>query len=299
MFLRAGTIRRASTICRQVLPVPVADWRDPHSVSSELDPTTLNAIVTRLESRGKDPVFRSLFDTYFDYVLERCSKVLEVGAGTGVICRALAARSFSGLLVGTDQSSVFIETARKLAIGEGVSGEKLKFLVADARSLKWDVKQNDFDCLIMHTLISHVDDPLSVLKAAREVACEGASLIIVDGDYAGLSYHSSASAALSQTVSAALVTATFASPSVVRDLPSLLSASGWELESAKGTCVSEMGKEFSYWKTFAEAYMPRVIGSGLVDKDKVMAWWDEQRRLAEDGRFFAACTYYKVIAKAV
>ena len=33
----------------------------------------------------------------------------------------------------------------------------------------------------MHTLISHVDDPLEVLRAARSVVQPGASLVVVDG----------------------------------------------------------------------------------------------------------------------
>jgi len=44
-----------------------------------------------LESRGKDPVFRSLFETYFPYLISNCSNVLEIGAGTGVVARALVA----------------------------------------------------------------------------------------------------------------------------------------------------------------------------------------------------------------
>lgn len=265
-------------------------------ISKDLDPDTSNAIVKRLESRGKDPVFRSLFDTYFDHLMRHCSNVLEIGAGTGVICRALASRGFPGRLLGSDQSPTFIAAARKLASAEGFTAEQLEFKVADARCLKADVDADDFDGLIMHTLISHVDDPFAVLKAAREVARDGAYLVIVDGDYAGLSYHSIADVELSRLVSEALVTATFAQPGVVRDLPTLLSESGWGLESAHGTCVSEVGRQFSFWKTFAEAYMPRVVGSGLVEDARVAAWWNEQEGLAQTGRCWSPCTGWPALA---
>jgi hypothetical protein len=61
------------------------------------------------------------------------------------------------------------------------------------------------------------------------------------GDYTGLTYHSRAQPERSRAVSAALVEATFAAPRVMRDLPALLSDSGWQLQSARGKCVSEVG----------------------------------------------------------
>merc|ERR1711860_327064 len=104
-----------------------------------------------------------------------------------------------------------------------------------------DKRCEPYDCIIMHTLISHVDNPALILQEARSLARDGATLIIVDGDYAGLSYHSADNAGRAGEASRALVTATFAQPGVVRDLPTLLKASGWRLESAKGKVVSEVG----------------------------------------------------------
>ena len=56
-------------------------WKDPHSISSELDQATTDAIVARLESRGKDAVFQSLIDTYSAYLQSNSNSVLEIGAG--------------------------------------------------------------------------------------------------------------------------------------------------------------------------------------------------------------------------
>lgn len=278
---------------------PNSEWRDPHSISDKLDEKTSKAIINRLESRGKDPIFRSLFESYHPTVIERCSQVLEIGGGTGVVARALVANGFSRKLLCVDQNKSFLEAGEKFAAAERVPKEVLSFAVADARTLRNDVGRRDFDGVIMHTLISHVDDPLLILMAAREVAKPGALLAIVDGDYPGLVFHSHSKPQLSETMSKALVTATFCSPSVVRDLPSLFAKSGWALESASGKTVSEIGKDFSYWKTFAEAYMPRVVGSGMVPQAQVDEWWAEQRELAKQGQFFASCTYYTLLARAV
>jgi len=291
--LAAGSLSSGSRHCRS------QSWQDPHSISNELDDKTSRAIISRLESRGKDARFRSLFETYFPYVIDNCSNVLEIGAGTGVICRALAARGFSGTLVGIDQSPVFISAAQKFAVAEGLE-TNVDFKVADARYLGSNMKGSDgFDGVLMHTLISHVEDPALILRAARQVCQPAGTLVIVDGDYPSLSYYHADEMELSQTISEALVKATFASPKVIRDLPRLLSETGWKLESASGICVAEVGTDFSYWKTFAEAYMPRVVGSGLMAEDEVKKWWAGQLDAAEHGQFFASCTYFTVIAKAV
>lgn len=115
---------------------------------------------------------------------------------------------------------------------------------------------------------------------------------------AGLSYHSSVKPELAKSVSEALVTATFAQPGVIRELPALLVEAGWELRHAKGKCVSEIGGEFSYWKTFAEAYMPRVVGSGLMGKSAVDEFWEDQLAQVYRQQFFASCTYYTFFAEA-
>lgn len=274
------------------------DWRDPHSISSELDEQTSKAIIQRLESRGKDAVFRSLFDTYFPELLKGCSKVLEIGAGTGVICRALKAQGFTGRMVGIDQSPVFIGAAKEFAEQEG--HQDLDFKVCDARTLCREDLPEDFepDAIIMHTLISHVDDPVQTLCQVRNLCNPGTLLVLVDGDYFGLNYHSDQNPKLAETMSRALVEATFASPQIVRQLPKVLGKTGWDIESASGKCVSEFGSQFSYWKSFAEAYMPRVKGSGLVEPDLVDEWWADQKALAERNQFFAACTYYTIFARA-
>merc|ERR1719498_2084352 len=150
----------------------------------------------------------------------------------------------------------------------------------------------------MHTLISHVPDPAEALRTARHLVPPGAMLVIVDGDYPGLHYQSAENPRVSETMSKALVEATFASPGVVRALPKLLAQTGWRLEKAVGTCVAEFGKDFSYWKSFAEAYMPRVKGSGRVEPEIVDEWWADQRRLADEHQFLAACTYYPIFAVA-
>ena len=56
---------------------------------------------------------------------------------------------------------------------------------ADTRRL--DFPSGEFDAVIAHTLISHVDDPLAVIRAVR-VMKPGGVFGMFDGDYASLTF---------------------------------------------------------------------------------------------------------------
>ena len=124
-------------------------------------------------------------------------------------------------------------------------------------------------------------------------------LAVVDGDYCGLTYHSNENPKLSEQMSHALVQATFESAGVMRELPGILPETGWEIQSTIARPVAEIGQELSYWKTFAEAYMPRVVEGGLLSKEECQMWWRDQMMLSEAHKSFVNCTYITVLAKAI
>ena len=92
--------------------------RDPHRFVNELEPAMIERLVERLESRGRDKVFAHLFENYAAKLsLPANSQALEIGSGTGVVARALAARSdVLGHVTGIDQSPAFVEIAQGLPI---------------------------------------------------------------------------------------------------------------------------------------------------------------------------------------
>jgi 2-polyprenyl-3-methyl-5-hydroxy-6-metoxy-1,4-benzoquinol methylase len=132
-----------------------------------LDEATSAAIVTRLESRGQDEVFRSLFLGYFPE-LRKCKNVLDIGCGTGVVLRALMQDpAFTGKVTGVDQSAVFLDAARKLAEEEGCPSDRVSFEVTAAGSGTPISGAGGFDAVVMHTLISHTSDPAAVVSSAQ------------------------------------------------------------------------------------------------------------------------------------
>jgi SAM-dependent methyltransferase len=235
-----------------------------------------------------------LFEKYAARLnLRGSTQVLEAGCGTGAIVRFVAQRSdFSGKAFGVDQSPAFIGAARRFAQQEGV-GDRVEFRVGDAHKL--DFSDGVFDVAIAHTLISHVTEPATLLRELARVVRPAGTVVIFDGDYASLTY-AFADHALGRQMDAALTTATFNNPLVMRDLPRLSPAIGLEISAAWGDAVAEIGTGI-YFKSFAETYAPLVARAGLLPAETVEAWLTAQRHSIEKGTFFASCNYYTYLAR--
>ncbi|MFO8024820.1 methyltransferase domain-containing protein [Thiohalophilus sp.] len=269
---------------------------DPHRFVNELDEESHERLIGRLESRAKVPVFANLFDKYVEQIdLPSSARILEVGCGTGVILRNLVQRmNFSGSATGVDQCKAFIDAANKYAEQESITAE-LDFQVGDIHNLSFD--DAVFDLVIAHTVISHVTEPVQVLAEMARVVRPGGIVAIFDGDYASLTY-AYPDHGFGQKMDNALATTTFNNPRIMRDLPRLLPDMDLELKSAWGDAVVEIG-DGSYFKTFAETYVPYVKNAGLFSEQTVKIWLNEQYRAMENGTFFAACNYYTYLVRKV
>ena len=268
--------------------------RAVHRMSHELDDAAIQNLITRMEFRGKDPHFTKLRDAYLDKLPQgSIAHLLDLGCGTGVVARAVALRAgLAGRVSGVDQSPALIEAARCLAAEDGV-GDRVKFHVGDAHAL--DYANESFDAVIAHTLISHVTEPLTVLKEAARVLRPGSMVAIFDGDYVSLSF-ACADSALGKAMDEALVTNTFTNPRIMRDLPHMLPQAGLDLVETLAHVYTEIGIG-SYFPSFAETYAPQVSRAGLMRAEQVDAWLTEQRRALEQGTFFATCNYYTYLAR--
>ena len=71
-------------------PLPV---HDAMQFVNEQDAATLQRFIERLEFRATDPTFVAYREAYLELLdLPRTAAVLDLGCGTGVVTRAIAAR---------------------------------------------------------------------------------------------------------------------------------------------------------------------------------------------------------------
>ena len=267
--------------------------RDAFEFINELDPATTEAFIARLEFRGQDPTFVGFREAYLARLaLPPDAAVLDLGCGTGVLARALAARAGAGgRLVGVDQSPVLLAAARRLAEEEGV-GARLDFRRGDAHRL--DLPDGGFDAAIAHTLVSHATDPLAVLREAARVVRPGGWVAVFDGDYASWTF-ACADPALGKAMEEAIVAAVVSKPRVMRDLPRLLPQAGLTRAATLGFVYADVGRG-AFFPGAAETYAPLVARAGLLPSEAVDRWLAEQRQTMAAGTFFAACNYYAHLA---
>lgn len=161
---------------------------DVYAITDRLDDTTLQVLAKRLEARGQHPRFRAMLREYLDAMnIDGAHAVLDIGCGTGVAARAIARRQqFTGKVTGIDLSAGLLQVANQLGKSEGLN-EQLEFLVGDTKRL--EVADEAFDAVVAHTVVSHVDQPLLVIKEIARVVRRGGIIGIFDADFASLTFN--------------------------------------------------------------------------------------------------------------
>ena len=238
--------------------------------------------------------FSKMLRRYLDAMdIGATAKVLDLGCGTGLAARAIARRpGFAGTITGVDLSSYLVAAATRLAGEEGI-GERTEFRTGNVRHLEF--ADGTFDAVVAHTLLSHVDDPLSVLKEAARVVTPGGRLGIFDGDYASLTFGNAdpdKGKACDDVLTGALVT----NPSVMRQLPRLFRAAGLELLACFSYVLSEAGGA-NFWSSAIETYRRLLAASEAMTEDEANAWAAALRADSDANVFFGSCNYYAYIAR--
>ncbi len=123
---------------------------DVYAMITEVDPGLQEELASVLELRAADPAQRAMLAGYTAALdLPGGAAVLEVGCGTGPVCRHLATLPGVASVTGVDPSPLFVERARALAPG-------LDFRIGDARALEFP--DDAFDAVVFHTSLCHVPD---------------------------------------------------------------------------------------------------------------------------------------------
>ena len=243
---------------------------------------------------ASQPGYVAFRDAYFARLpLASAPRVLALGCGTGVEVRALRQRpEFNGTIVGLDHSPHFIGKARRLSAKEGLDRD-VEYRVGDAHQL--DLPNESFDIVLAHTLVSHLTDPLGVLREVQRVVKPGGVVAIFDGDYASLTL-SHSDPDLAKRVEEVILEMITNNPRVMRDMPRLLEEAMLELVGTTPHIYAEVGRG-SFFANFSESYAAVLKSSGMLPEDDVERWRTGLAQAVSDGTFFGASNYYTYLAR--
>jgi ubiquinone/menaquinone biosynthesis C-methylase UbiE len=267
---------------------------DAYRVTDQLEDAVLDAISTRLEVRGRHPVFVRMLDEYLDAMgIDEAKAVIDLGCGTGVAARRIAGRSgFSGHVTGIDRSPYLIAAAARHASDEDLAA-RIDFRVGDTQSL--DLDDGEFDAVVAHTLVSHVESPAAVLAEAARIAKPGASLGIFDGDYASLTF-GNPDPEQGKHDDEAVIAAIVTNPRVMRQMPVLAREAGLKLVASFPYILAEVG-EADFWLPAIESFRRIMPTAGAMAEADGNAWAGRLLRASESGLFFGASNYYGYVLR--
>jgi SAM-dependent methyltransferase len=266
---------------------------DVYRITDQLDDPTLDVLVARLEARGKHPRFIAMMQEYLGAMgIDSAASVLDLGCGTGVASRAIARREgFSGRVVGIDRSPYLTAAAKRLAEDEGL-GRAVEFRTGDSHSLS--LPDGAFDAVVAHTLISHVEDQLAVVKEMARIVKPGGKVGIFDGDFASLTLGTvdpGKGKALDDTIIDALVT----NPRVMREMPRLLRAAGLAMVASFAHVVADIG-EADFFAPSLRALARLLPKSGAMGETEARAVVDALLKQSDEGTYFGASNFYSYVA---
>ncbi|MBV9757457.1 MAG: methyltransferase domain-containing protein [Alphaproteobacteria bacterium] len=267
---------------------------DVYGRTFQMDEAALQAIAARLEARGQHPFFRRVIDEYMaELAPESAAAILDLGCGTGVAARAIAQRAgLAAPITAIDISAPFIAMAQRLAADEGV-GARIDFRTGDAHGL--GLPDGGFDVVLMHTLISHVADPASVLAEAHRLLRGSGRLVVFDGDYASLTFATDAPDAGEATDRAVQATVV-ANPRVMRRMPALLADAGFDLLWSRGYLAADIGRA-DFFAPSVASYRVLLPRAGAMSAADAAAFADRLEQASAQNRFFAASNFYAYIAR--
>ncbi len=138
-----------------------------------------------LEERSRCPDMQQVNVVLCDVLRPKPGeRLLEVGSGSGVLCRLVAPLlQPGGHVTGVDISPDFQTEARKYALQAGVS-EHISFEIGVGESLPYD--DAIYDAAFAARLLLHALDPQEVIREMARVVKPGGRVVVLDWDFGSL-----------------------------------------------------------------------------------------------------------------
>lgn len=254
--------------------------------------TNVDRLIASLEQRGRTPAQAKLRRRFLRFMgIPRDGRVLEVGCGTGVVLRDLAALvGARGRIVGIDPSRRMVAAARMLCRARA-EHRAIALRVGDGARLPFAA--NRFDAALAITVVLHVADPLVMVREMARVTRTGGRVGLQDQDFGTVAVmHPDRD--LTDRIMRGVVGRMYEEPYSGRRLPALLRAAGLD-EVRLLTDVYQDTELQPYTQTFLERRAENAVRFGIVDATTVQRWLDGFTALAAKRAFVMTMNYYGAV----
>ena len=252
---------------------------------------TAAAMAAGLEERGRTPSQARLRRRFLRWVpVGAGDRVLEVGCGTGVVARDLAALvGRRGAVAAVDPSATLLALARRFS--REAPGGRITFRRGDGNRLPF--ADGRFDATLAITVILHVEDPLRVVKEMLRVTRPGGRVGVQDQDF-GLVGAAHPDRALTARILDGVAARIYAEPFSGRRLPALLRAAGLtDVKLLADVYQDTALTRFS--RNFLERRAENAVRFGIVDAPTAQRWLDGFNALVAEGTFVLTMNYFGAV----
>jgi len=257
---------------------------------SALPDNMIGMVINMLETRAAILSQQQMLRDYLSRIdFPKNAEVLEVGCGTGPVCRVLAKWPNVARVVGIDPSPALLAKARELAEGVG----PIAFEEGDGKSLRF--ADATFDVVILHTLLTHVPNPQLVLAEVYRVLKPGAQLGLCDADFASMTLQTGPNDPLQICVQELLdnfVTDRW----FCRRMSVLSRAAGFQVEPMRTYGLIETSSP-GLTMTWVVRGADALVADGRIGPELGEALKAEAHRRVNDGSFMGYETYAALTAR--
>jgi ubiquinone/menaquinone biosynthesis C-methylase UbiE len=245
-----------------------------------------------LEIRGRTPSQIRLRRRFLRFVpVSAGQRVLEVGCGTGVVVRDVAALvGPRGEVVGVDPSRSMVDAARALARTHPLR-RRMRWRLASGTALPF--AGGRFDTALAITVLLHVADPQAVVREMARVTRPGGRVGVQDQDFGTVAV-THPDRALTERIMWGVAAQMYEEPHSGRRMPALLRAAGLESVRLLTDVFQDTTLE-PFAKAFLERRAENAVHFGIVDALTAQKWLDGVTELVARGEFVLTFNYYGAV----